>query len=95
MVFDCSKNRLPGLPQSLVALYGLKVLRLSHNELSSLPAGIEKLSGLKVEHDRTSYTGLDLSGNRLCEVPEKAAAWGDSFNPGWRDKQRCKKQGGR
>ena len=54
-------QKLTKIPEQIFELAHLKILNLSHNQISELPDSWEKLSNL---------TTLDLSGNQLAEIPD-------------------------
>ena len=73
-------NNITGISHSFEGAYRIKVLDLSDNRLTMLP---EKINYLMPDQK------LDLSGNELCYLPPPLAGWADTWNPGWKETQRC------
>lgn len=72
-------NRLFEIRPDIGFLKKLKALNLSDNDLALLPDAITRLN--------PEY--LNLSNNRLCDVSDSVAAWADTLDMGWRERQRC------
>ncbi len=103
-ILAVENNRLSELPVTVGMLKSLSEMKLSHNQLTALPEEIgeaRELAGLGVNNNELSSlpfsilkleklipTFVDISKNRLHDLPDTLASWADRYDPGWRTKQK-------
>ncbi len=85
-ILDLRHNELTSIPTVVSGLNKLVVLYLGDNRLQNLDTNFAI-----IQFDTVTYKihPLDLSENRLCNLPTALKNWAQAFDPGWESKQYC------